>query len=52
MQFREEYYELYVDGDYRESYQTYDAAFEELSMCLDDDCSEIYKVKVFEEKVY
>jgi hypothetical protein len=51
MEVREEYYELYLDGDYKESYQTYDSALEELARCLDDDCAEIYKVRVLEERM-
>lgn len=51
MEFRETYYELYTDGTYQETYARYVDAEEASLHYLDDDCVEIYKIRVYEEKV-
>ena len=50
METREEYYEVYIDGDlYHEG--TLKDCTEYALHALDDDCAEVYKVTVTEEKV-
>jgi len=50
MEKREEFYELYRDGDL--DYEgTYEQCWSKSLHFLDDDCAEIYKVSVYEEKV-
>ena len=51
MEHRETYYEIYVDGSHKEDFRTYEQAFEALAHYLDDDCAEIYKVEVYEERL-
>ena len=51
MEKRETYYELYANGDLVTE-GSYEQCFEESLHCLDDDCTEIYKVTVYEEKVH
>jgi len=51
MEERETYYELYKDGSCVSSYILYEDALEQALHCLDDDCAEIYKVVVYEERV-
>ena len=51
MELRETYYELYADGVYQETYALYANAEEASAHYLDDDCVEIYKVELYEEKV-
>jgi len=47
---REEYYEVYIDGDlYHEG--TLKDCTEYALHAIDDDCAEVYKVTVTEEKV-
>jgi len=51
MEKRETYYELYKDGRCVME-GTYEDCYEEYLHCLDDDCAEIYRVTVSEEKVF
>ena len=52
MEYREDYYELVVDGTLMGEYIRYEDALEASAHYLDDDCVEIYHVRVEEEKVY
>jgi len=50
MEVRETYYEVYLDGDlYHEG--ALESCKEYALRALDDDCAEVYKVTVTEEKV-
>jgi len=50
MEIRETYYELYLDGTlYHEG--TLEDCTEYAQRALDDDCAEVYKVTVTEEKI-
>jgi len=51
MELREVYYELYSDGNYEQTYSRYADAEEASLHYLDDDCVEIYKIELYEEKV-
>lgn len=50
MEERETYYELCKDGELVME-GTYEECKEGSLHCLDDDCAEIYKVVVYEERV-
>ena len=50
MKVRETYYEVYLDGNlYHDG--TLESCTEYVLYVLDDDCAEVYKVTVIEEKV-
>ena len=49
-EIRETYYEIYLDGDlYHEG--SFETCKEYALHALDDDCAEVYKVTVIEEKI-
>jgi hypothetical protein len=50
MQVRETYYEVYFDGELQHGV-TYGECEALVLLALDDDCTEVYKVTVTEEKV-
>ena len=50
MKVRETYYEVYLDGN-RYHDGTLESCTEYVLYALDDDCAEVYKVTVIEEKV-
>ena len=51
MQKREVYYELYVKGQLMTE-GTYEHCYEEYLRCPSDECAEIFKVTLFEERVF